>query len=102
MSDILSKTKEILNLSRLMLQAAEASEWNSVHAYEKQLQIILNDLNLCEKLDVEISGDIAEDLEKSAELNQRIVDLGLNVKTELAKIRNTVQRGRKAALAYTR
>ena len=99
---MLSKSKEILNLSRLMLQAAEASEWDIVQAHEKQRQTILDNIDESGKFAGEAAGNMARDLEEAAELNKRIVDLGLNVRADLAKVRGTLQRGRKAAQAYTR
>lgn len=100
MSEVLDKSREILNLSRSMLKAAEAAEWNIVEAKEKQRQNLLSDLNISEDMTREFSGEISANLQEAGELNQRIINLGLSERTELAKMIGIVHRGRKAAQAY--
>ena len=100
MSDVLEQSREILNLSRSMLNAAEATEWNIVEAKEKQRQSILSVLNIREGMANELSGEAALNLQEAGELNQRIINLGLNQKAELAKMIGIVHRGRKATQAY--
>ena len=100
MSNALDQSREILYLSRSMLKAAEAAEWNIVEAKEKQRKNLLSYLNVSVGMASESSGEIAANLQEAAGLNQRIINLGFGERAELARMIGIVHRGCKATQAY--
>jgi hypothetical protein len=100
MVDYLSITEKILSLTRSMLAAAEASEWNKVQEQDARREMLLKNLNVSGEVSGEHTNNIAANLEEAISLNARIIDLGLREKTETAKTISELQRGRKANRAY--
>lgn len=100
MSDYLSITEMILDMTRSMLAAAKASEWGKVREHEARREILLKNLNLNGDIFGEDAKNIAANLEETIRINSLIIDLGLHEKNEAAKTISALQRGRKANRAY--
>ena len=100
MTDYLSITETILSMTRSMLAAAEASEWDKVKEQETRREMLLKNLNMNGDISDEHTKNITANLEESIRLNSRIIDLGLHEKTEAAKTISALQQGRKANRAY--
>lgn len=100
MHDYLAITEKILNMTRSMLESSRALEWEKLQLQQQQRQIMLKQLNVGRELPGDNKLEIAANLKEAAMLNERIVDLGMNAKTELAKMIGELQRGRKASRAY--
>ena len=98
--DYLSVTAEILNLTRSMLKAAQAAEWEKVQKQEKRRQVLLKQLPSSNDLATVLGRDAVVNLEVTVQLNARLIELGDQVKDDLRKEINLLQRGRKANLAY--
>lgn len=101
MADYLSITEEILQLTRSMVEAAQASDWGKVQAQEELRQTMITKLGTGFRgVTAENKGEIAAKLEETAALNMRLVALGRKAQDELAKGIGELQRGRKANRAY--
>jgi len=101
MADNLALTEEILKLTQSMLEAAQKSQWNEVQVQERRRQVLLHDLHLNEVSEGNGGQAIAANLEHTMDLNDQLVDLGVQARSELEENMGTLRRGRKANLAYT-
>jgi len=100
MHDYLAITDKILNMTRSMLEAVQASEWEKVQSQQQERQLLLKDLDLSRGLAGQYGNDVAANLKETLNLNERLVDLSVNAKADLGKKIGSVQRGRKANIAY--
>ncbi len=100
MASNLSISERILILTRAMLRAAEAAQWDQVRMQESQRQLLLKEFHTGAGLTGESSASIAANLEETARINGRLVDMGVQARAELAKVMEEVQRGSKANRAY--
>jgi hypothetical protein len=86
-----------------MLEAAESANWEKIEIMESQRQTILK--NLVATID-SFGGEehpidvVSEHLREVLVLNNRLIDLGLQAKVNLAEIMGNIQRGRKAVNVY--
>ena len=100
MSDYLSLSEKILDLTRAMAAAAEAEQWDKVRMQEEQRQRMLKDMYIGGGAAGNDNGRIAANLEETVKLNARLIDLGAQATGDLAKVIGDLQRGRKARRAY--
>lgn len=97
----ISRTDEVLELSRRMLAAADRQDWESVHELEAQRTRLFEQYDAREQAR---SGKqaIESALREMLDINQRILELSLNARDELQKHFGTLNRGIKAEEAYRR
>lgn len=99
MSSIKAIIEKILMLTRSMMRAAEAAEWDKVQSLQAMRQKLLEDYA---RLDVK-SYDVDEQVSMLNEvnlLNQKMVELAVEAKIELLYMLESTSRGGKAAQAY--
>ena len=101
MHDYLAITDKILNMTRLMLESAQISEWEKVQSQQQERQLLLNELNLSRGLAGQYGEAAATNLKETLNLNEQLVDLSVNAKASLGKMIGSVRLGRKANLAYS-
>ena len=94
---------DLLQITRSMLAAAETANWEKIEEMEAQRKVILK--KLAATIDfLDWQGYSSEVIDKHMRevlaLNNRIIDLGLQAKVELAEIIGNIQRGRKAMNVY--
>jgi len=100
MTDILALTEEILKLTRSMLEAAQKSQWDKVQVHEQRRQALMRGLNLNDEPAGHGSQAIAANLQETVVINNKLIDLGVHARVELGESMGSLQRGRKANLAY--
>jgi hypothetical protein len=62
----------------------------------------LKGLDLSKGLAGQYGKDAAANLKEIIKLNEQLVDLSVNAKTDLGRMIGSIQRGRKAHLAYSK
>ena len=67
---------------------------------EQRRQALLQDLRLQDDSTAHGRQAIAANLEETAALNAKLVDLGMHARVELEEAMGTLRQGRKANLAY--
>jgi hypothetical protein len=100
MYDYRSITEKILTMTRSMLESARTSEWEKVQSQQQKRQLLLKELDLSKGLEGQYGKDVAFNLKETLKLNGDIVDMSVHAKADLEKSIGSVQRGRKANLAY--
>jgi len=95
---------DLLQITRSMLAAAETANWEKIEEMEAQRKVLLKKLaDTIDSLE-DWQGYSSEVIDKHMRevlaLNNRIIDLGLQAKVELAEIIGNIQRGRKAMNVY--
>ena len=95
-------SEKLLNLTQAMLLAAEAGNWDEVRKMEMQRQAVLGNLQaIISAPDRETYLEaMADDVREVLSMNKRMLDLGLQVKGELAGVMDGLRQGRKAVDAY--
>ena len=96
---------DLLQITRSMLAAAETANWEKIEEMEVQRKVLLKKLAATiDSLDWQgySSEVIDKHMREVLALNNRIIDLGLQAKVELAEIIGNIQRGRKAMNVYYR
>ena len=91
---------KILKMTCSMLVSAEASEWESVKSQQHERQLLLKSLDLSNGLEGQYGRDVAKILKEIIRLNAKLIALSEQAKADLEKTIGSVQRGRKANLAY--
>ena len=95
-------SRELLRLTHAMVLAAKEGAWEEVGEMETQRQALLAKLEAvisalgCDEFVVTITNNMREILL----LNSRMLDLGQEIKAELAKAIIGLSKGRKAVSAY--
>lgn len=102
MHDYLAITENILNITRSMLELAQASEWEKVQTQQKERHLLLKGLDLRKGLAGQYGENAAANLKETLKLNEQLVDLSVNAKTDIGRMIGSIQRGRKAHLAYSK
>jgi hypothetical protein len=100
MREYRSITEKILTMTRSMLESARTSEWEKVYSQQQQRQLLLKELDLSKGFEGQYEKDAASNLKETLKLNEELVDLSVHIKADLEKSIGSVQRGRKANLAY--
>jgi Flagellar protein FliT len=93
-------SEKILDVTRTMLESARASEWGKVQYHQRSRQLLLKDLDLSRGLSGHYGNSVAADIQEILSLNVILVELSVHAKTVLEKTIGSIQRGRKASLAY--
>jgi len=95
---------DLLQITRSMLAAAETANWEKIEEMEVQRKVLLKKLAATIDSLEDWQGYSSEVIDKHMRevlaLNNRIIDLGLQAKVELAEIIGNIQRGRKAMNVY--
>lgn len=100
MTDNVSLSAEIVELTRAMLEAAGRAQWDQVQARQQQRQSLLSALPAAAGLGERERRALAANLEEAAALNERLTALGVQARAELEDAMALLQRGRRANLAY--
>ena len=117
MDDYLAMTETLLDLSRSMVEAAQAEAWDQVREQELRRQDLLRRLHAsgaarggdageildearCRIMEMSARKKAAANLTEIAALNARLVTLGVRATAELNKSISLLQRGRTANRAY--
>jgi len=93
-------SEKILDVTRAMLKSAQASEWKMVQYHQQSRQLLLKDLDLSRGLAGQYGKSAAANLREILSLNEILVELSVHAKADLEKVLGSIQRGRKASLAY--
>lgn len=102
MADYLAITEELLSLTRSMLEGAQAADWKKVQVQESYRQTLLRRLSSSDGPEDGVRKRASANLEETAALNRRLVELGAKNRGDLESLTGQMQRGRKASLAYGR
>ena len=100
MHDYLAIAEKILSMTRSMLESAQALEWDKVQSQQQQRQLLFKGLDLSRGLTGQYGQDVADNLKVTLDLNEKLIDLSVHAKANIEKTIGSVQRGRKANLAY--
>lgn len=101
MRDYLMIMEKVLDLTRAMLENARASEWEKVQYHQQSRQLLLKDLDLSKDPVGHYGMSAATNLQEILNLNVIVVELSVHAKKNLEKAIGSLQRGRKASLAYS-
>jgi len=95
-------SKDLLKLTQTMLSVAEAGDWEEVAKLEVQRQAVLRKYDAAIKsTGVQTGMDAtAKDLREVLLLNKRMLALGEQVRSDLAKSMSGLRQGRNAVNAY--
>ena len=100
MSDYLTITEKLLKTTRAMLASAQAAEWAKVLTLQQERQMLMRDLDLSKGVAGEYGKNVAANLQETLQINEQLIEMSVHAKGDLEKSIGSVQRGRKANLAY--
>ena len=96
-----TEARQILNMTRVMLELASVGEWEKVTSIEAQRSILIHQLFANPQIN-KILLHIAETMEEILHLNDEILRAGQSPLSELKTELSAVSRGRRALGAYKR
>lgn len=93
------KTDELLNLSRLMLQAAGNQDWDQVQEFETAREKLLAGYDAAAELALGRTY-VEASLKEMLDINQRLLECSSQARDDVQGNLETLQRGIKAGNAY--